>query len=118
MEDSPSTWGVLKVKERSPNTCDEVAVVAEEEDELVVVVVAAFVVVAVFFEAAGDAEAEAVDEAEAAVDFVVSLIVLLRTWQLLDELDELLWVVKLLPGGRERVLLLSSVSTRRQQRIS
>lgn len=115
MEDSPSTWGVLKVKERSPNTCDEVAVVAEEEDELVVVVVAAFVVVAVFFEAAGDAEAEAVDEAEAAVDFVVSLIVLLRTWQLLDEL---LWVVKLLPGGRERVLLLSSVSTRRQQRIS
>lgn len=91
----------------------------EEEDEVVVVVVvnvAAFVVVAaVFFEVAGDAEAE--DETE--VDFVVSLIVLLRTWQVvLDELDELLCAVKLLPGGRERVLLLSSVSARRQQRIS
>lgn len=116
MEDSPSTLGVLKVKERSPNTCDEV----EEEDEEVVVVVDdecvavnadVFVAVAVFFEAAGDDEGEEVE-----VDFVVSLIVLVRTWEL--ELDELLWAVKLLPGGRERVLLLSSESAKRQQRIS
>lgn len=109
--------GVLKVKERSPNTCDEV----EEEDEEVVVVmddecvpvdvdVLVVVVVAVFFVAAGD------DEDEVEVDFVVSLIVLVRTWEL--ELDELLWAVKLLPGGRERVLLLSSESAMRQQRIS
>lgn len=85
---------------------------------VVVLNVAAFVVVAaVFLEAAGDAEAE--DEDETEVDFVVSLIVLLRTWQVvLDELDELLCAVKLLPGGRERVLLLSSASVRRQQRIS
>lgn len=87
MEDSPSTLGVLKVKERSPNTCDEVE---EEEEEVVVVVfdeyvavdVDVFVVMAVFFEAAGD------DEDEVEVDFVVSLIVLVRTWEL--ELDELL----------------------------
>lgn len=115
MEDSPNTFGVLKVKERSPNTCDEVE---EEEEEVVVVVfdeyvavdVDVFVVVAVFFEAAGD------DEDEVEVDFVVSLIVLVRTWEL--ELDELLWAVKLLPGGRERVLLLSSESAKRQQKIS
>lgn len=87
----------------------------EEEDEEVVVVVVdeyvavdadVFVVVAVFFEAAGDDEDE-----EVVVDFVVSLIVLVRTWEL--ELDELLWAVKLLPGGRERVLLLSSESAKK-----
>lgn len=76
-------------------------------DEYVAVDVDVFVVVvvAVFFEAAGD------DEAEVEVDFVVSLIVLVRTWEL--ELDELLWAFKLLPGGRERVLLLSSESAKK-----